>query len=165
MTPFATQYERQAILDAAELAGLNVLSLIHDETAVALQYAMNRDFTTTPEYHIFYDMGAGSTVASLVSFSIVEQKEGKTTRKVPQLEVKAVGFDRTLGGHEFDIRLQNMLADKFNEKNPSLDIRQSGNAMRRLLGEANRVKQILSANTETVASVSKIFLYYILLLS
>lgn len=33
MTPFATQYERQAILDAAELAGLNVLSLIHDETA------------------------------------------------------------------------------------------------------------------------------------
>ncbi|KAI7857208.1 Hsp70 protein-domain-containing protein [Circinella umbellata] len=157
VTPFATQYERQAILDAAELAGLNVLSLIHDETAVALQYAMNRDFTTTPEYHIFYDMGAGSTVASLVSFSIVEQKEGKTTRKVPQLEVKAVGFDRTLGGHEFDIRLQNMLADKFNEKNPSLDIRQSGNAMTRLLGEANRVKQILSANTETMASLESLY--------
>jgi hypothetical protein len=33
VTPFATQHERQAILDAAELAGLNVLSLMHDETA------------------------------------------------------------------------------------------------------------------------------------
>ncbi|KAI9258219.1 Hsp70 protein-domain-containing protein [Phascolomyces articulosus] len=157
VTPFATQYERQAILDAAELAGLNVLSLIHDETAVALNYAISREFTTTPEYHIFYDMGAGSTVASLVSFSIVEQKEGKKTRKVPQLEVKAVGFDRTLGGHEFDVRLQNLLVDKFNEKNPTLDVRQSGNAMTRLLKEANRVKQILSANTETTASLESLY--------
>jgi hypoxia up-regulated 1 len=33
VTPFATQFERQAILDAAELAGLNVLALMHDETA------------------------------------------------------------------------------------------------------------------------------------
>lgn len=33
VTPFATQFERQAMLDAAELAGLNVLALMHDETA------------------------------------------------------------------------------------------------------------------------------------
>ena len=33
VTPFANQFERQAILDAAELAGLNVLTLMHDETA------------------------------------------------------------------------------------------------------------------------------------
>lgn len=33
VAPYMTQYERQAILDAAELAGLNVLTLIHDETA------------------------------------------------------------------------------------------------------------------------------------
>ncbi|KAI9492706.1 heat shock protein 70 family [Zychaea mexicana] len=158
VAPFATQYERQAILDAAELAGLNVLSLIHDETAVALNYAISREFTSTPEYHIFYDMGAGSTVASLVSFSVADQKEGKsTTRKVPQLEVKAVGFDRTLGGHEFDVRLQNKLAEKFNEMHPTLDIRQSRNAMTRLLKEANRVKQILSANTETFASLESLY--------
>jgi len=30
---FYTQRERQAIIDAAELAGLNVLSLINDHTA------------------------------------------------------------------------------------------------------------------------------------
>jgi hypoxia up-regulated 1 len=33
VTPFANQYERQAILDAADIAGLNVLTLMHDETA------------------------------------------------------------------------------------------------------------------------------------
>ncbi|KAI9319994.1 heat shock protein 70 family [Dichotomocladium elegans] len=157
VAPFATQYERQAILDAAELAGLNVLSLIHDETAVALNYAINRDFSNTPEHHIFYDMGAGSTVASLVSFSHVETKDGRTKKTVPQLEVRAVGFDRTLGGHEFDVRLRDWLADKFMQQHSTSDIRKSSAAMTRLLKEATRVKQILSANTETTASVESLF--------
>ncbi|KAI8098795.1 heat shock protein 70 family [Halteromyces radiatus] len=156
VTPFATQHERQAILDAAELAGLNVLTLMHDETAVALNYAINREFTTTPEYHMFYDMGAGSTVASIVSFSNVEVKEGKRTKSSPQLEVKAVGFDRTLGGHEFDVRLQKLLADGFMDQykgKVSTSVYESHGAMTRLLKEATRVKQILSANTETMASI------------
>ncbi|KAG2181833.1 hypothetical protein INT44_008649 [Umbelopsis vinacea] len=156
VTPFATQFERQAILDAAELAGLNVLALMHDETAVALNYAISRKFTSTPEYHIFYDMGAGSTVASLVSFSNVEVTEGKRNKTYPQIEVKAVGYDATLGGHEFDVRLQKFLADGFMTQKKSIvesSIFQSERAMTRLLKEANRVKQILSANTETMASV------------
>ncbi|KAI8388389.1 heat shock protein 70 family [Radiomyces spectabilis] len=156
VTPFATQHERQAILDAAELAGLKVLSLIHDETAVALNYAVSRQFTTTPENHVFYDMGAGSTVASVVSFSNVEVKEGKKKRQYPQIEVKAIGFDRTLGGHEFDVRLMDHLANgfmKLHKDKVKTDIRTSDGAMARLLKEANRVKQILSANTEMSASV------------
>jgi hypoxia up-regulated 1 len=169
-------------LDAAELAGLNVLALMHDETAgkkgfchyclhrydssnqithfellpVALNYAINRKFSNTPEYHIFYDMGAGSTVASLVSFSNVEVKDGKRNKTYPQIEVKAVGYDVTLGGHEFDVRLQKFLAEGFmTQKGQSVQssIFQSERAMTRLLKEANRVKQILSANTETMASV------------
>jgi hypoxia up-regulated 1 len=153
-------------LDAAELAGLNVLSLMHDETAgkvikvlvfrfirltfyhpVALNYAINRELSKVPENHIFYDMGSGSTVASIVTF--VETSEG-----VPQIKVKGVGYDHTLGGHEFDIRLLNHLAQEFTEINKA-DITGSVNAMTRLLKEANRVKQILSANTETAASVRK----------
>lgn len=102
-------------------------------------------------------MGAGSTVASIVTFSNVETKEGKKTRTAPQLEVRGVGFDRTLGGHELDVRLQKLLADgfmKINQAQVKQDIKSSESAMTRLLKEANRVKQILSANTETTASVS-----------
>ncbi|RCH82779.1 Hypoxia up-regulated protein 1, partial [Rhizopus stolonifer] len=159
VTPFANQYERQSILDAAELAGLNVLSLMHDETAVALNYAVNREIGANPENHIFYDMGAGSTVASIVTFSNVETKEGKITRTAPQLEVKGVGFDRTLGGHELDVRVQQLLAAGFmkvNEGRVKTDVRDSSNAMTRLMKESNRVKQILSANTETVASIESL---------
>ena len=59
--PFFTQFERQAVLDAAELAGLKVLRRINVDTAVALHYGITRKFNATPEYHIFYDMGASST--------------------------------------------------------------------------------------------------------
>ena len=124
---------------------------------VALNFAVNREIGNTPENHIFYDMGAGSTVASIVTFSNVETKDGRKTRSVPQLEVKGVGYDRTLGGHEIDVRLQKLLADSFmkiNQNHVKQDIKTSDGAMTRILKEANRVKQILSANTETTASVS-----------
>jgi hypoxia up-regulated 1 len=126
---------------------------MHDETAVALNFAVNRELGKEVENHLFYDMGAGSTVASIVSFSTI--KKGKTSS--PQLEVKSVGYDRTLGGHELDVRLQNLIADGFMKLNADRvknDIRMADGAMTRLLKEANRVKQILSANTETMASVS-----------
>lgn len=133
------------------------LFLIH--FIVALNFAVNSEIGKTPENHIFYDMGAGSTVASIVTFSNVETKEGKKTRTAPQLEVRGVGFDRTLGGHELDVRLQKLLADGFmriNQGHVKQDIKSSDSAMTRLLKESNRVKQILSANTETTASVSEL---------
>ncbi|RUO95484.1 heat shock protein 70 family, partial [Jimgerdemannia flammicorona] len=154
--PYFNQFERQAVLDAAELAGLKVLSLMHDETAVALNYAMNRKFTTEPLNHIFFDMGAGSTVASLVSFSNVVVKEGKRNKTVPQIEVLAVGYDRTLGGYEFDLRLQNYLGKAFEaQKKGQLkqSVFESDKAMAKLLKEASRVKQILSANQDTTSSI------------
>jgi hypoxia up-regulated 1 len=132
---------------------------MHDETAVALNFAVNSELGNEVENHLFYDMGAGSTVASIVSFSTI--KKGKTSS--PQLEVKSVGYDRTLGGHELDVRLQNLIADgfmKLNRDRVKNDIRMADGAMTRLLKEANRVKQILSANTETMAAVSdQHFLY------
>lgn len=113
-----------------------------------------------PENHVFYDMGAGSTVASIVTFS--EAVDSKTKKSAPQLEVKGVGFDRTLGGHEIDVRLQQFLAEGFMrlyQGKVKTDIKQSHGSMTRLLKEANRVKQILSANTETFASVSHIYIF------
>ncbi|ORX91737.1 HSP70-domain-containing protein [Basidiobolus meristosporus CBS 931.73] len=159
--PFFNTFERQALLDAAGIAGLNVLEIINDESAVALNYAMSRTFTEEPEYHIFYDMGAGSTVASLMEFKTISVKDvGKYNKSITQVEVKAVGYDRTLGGHQFDYKLQEHLADEFINKMGSKvksNIRDSGKAMARLLKEAARVKQILSANTETIASVENLF--------
>lgn len=111
--PYFNQWERKAVMDAAEIAGLKVYALMNDETAVALNYAMTRNFDSN-QYHIFYDMGAGSTVASLVEFSnVVTMDKYKRNVSVPTLTVKAVGYDRTLGGNAFDTRLREMLAKDF----------------------------------------------------
>ncbi|KAI8915453.1 Hsp70 protein-domain-containing protein [Powellomyces hirtus] len=150
--PYWGQFERQALLDAAELASLRVLSLINDETAVALNFASGRQFPQ-PQYHIFYDMGAGSTVAALVKF----HNPGTTKHsKTLELEVQAVGYDASLGGHSVDVKLQHHLANEFKTKFGKKlqgDVFADSRAMAKLLKEAGRVKQILSANTETASSV------------
>ncbi|KAI1316575.1 hypothetical protein EDD11_009840 [Mortierella claussenii] len=157
--PYFSQSERQALLDAAELAGLHVLSLIHDESAVALNYAMTRTFPQE-QCHMFYDMGAGSTAASLACFQDLSVKDvGKFNKTIQQVHIKSVGYDRTLGGHDIDVRLQKFLADKFQEQKGSklsVPVIQNERAMAKLLKEANRVKQILSANTETMASIENL---------
>jgi hypoxia up-regulated 1 len=119
---------------------------------------MTRNFNdTTPEYHIFYDMGAGSTVASLISFQNVPADPRLPKKTIPQLEVKSVGFDKTLGGHEFDLRLQKLLAQQFDAKSGSSGaIYKNQRSMMKLLTQANKVKEILSANTEIGVSVESL---------
>ncbi|CAG8529838.1 6183_t:CDS:10 [Diversispora eburnea] len=159
---YYNQFERQAVLDAAELAGLNVLSLINEETAVGLNYAISHysSFTEEPQYHLFYDIGAGSTKASLISFKTVSVKDvGRFNKTIIKLDVISTGYDRTLGGQEIDVRLQRYLAKQFDKTFSDKlkeSIFKSPRAMTRLLKEANRIKQILSANTETIASVKSL---------
>ncbi|KAJ1562472.1 Hypoxia up-regulated protein 1 [Nowakowskiella sp. JEL0078] len=103
-------------------------------------------------------MGAGSTVASLVKFENVIVKDSPTAknRTVPTVEVLAVGYDPTLGGNSIDQRLQQLLAKRFTEKNVDKlkgNVLAEPKAMTKLLKEANRVKQILSANTQCMSGV------------
>lgn len=114
---FFNQAERRAVLHAAQMAGLKVLQLINDNTAVALNYGVFRrkdiDGTAqvTPAVSVglchlygsewssnalpvslqnvmFYDMGSGSTTATIVSYQTVKTKESGTQ---PQLQIQGVG--------------------------------------------------------------------------
>uniref|UniRef100_A0A671VFD1 Hypoxia up-regulated protein 1 n=1 Tax=Sparus aurata TaxID=8175 RepID=A0A671VFD1_SPAAU len=150
---FFNQAERRAVLQAAQMAGLKVLQLINDNTAVALNYGVFRrkDIDATPKNVMFYDMGSGSTTATIVSYQTVKTKESGTQ---PQLQIRGVGFDRGLGGFEMDLRLQDHLAKLFNEQKKSKkDVRENHRAMAKLLKEAQRLKTVLSANMEFMAQV------------
>uniref|UniRef100_A0A8C8DVS7 Hypoxia up-regulated protein 1 n=1 Tax=Oryzias sinensis TaxID=183150 RepID=A0A8C8DVS7_9TELE len=150
---FFNQAERRAVLHAAEMAGLKVLQLINDNTAVALNYGVFRrkDLDSTVKNVIFYDMGASSTTATVVTYQMVKTKEFGTQ---PQLQIRGVGFDRGLGGFEMDLRLRDHLANLFNEQKKSKkDVRENHRAMAKLLKEAQRLKTVLSANMEFMAQV------------
>ncbi|XP_043996994.1 hypoxia up-regulated protein 1 isoform X2 [Gambusia affinis] len=150
---FFNQAERRAVLHAAQVAGLKVLQLINDNTAVALNYGVFRrkDIDGTAQNVMFYDMGSGSTTATIVSYQTVKTKESGTQ---PQLQIQGVGYDRSLGGFEMDLRLQDHLAKLFNDQKKSpKDVRQNHRAMAKLLKEAQRLKTVLSANVDFMAQV------------
>ncbi|XP_055936976.1 hypoxia up-regulated protein 1-like [Argiope bruennichi] len=155
--PFFNQAERRAMLQAAKLSGLNVLQLINSNTAVALNYGVfrRRDFNETPTNILFYDMGAGSTVATVATYQLVKSKE--TGEVSPQLTIKGVGFDHTLGGLEMQLRLRDFLATAFNNaKKTGTDVFTNKRAMAKLLKEAGRVKKVLSANSDHIAQVESL---------
>ncbi|XP_024287812.1 hypoxia up-regulated protein 1-like isoform X1 [Oncorhynchus tshawytscha] len=150
---FFNQAERRAVLQAAQMAGVKVLQLVNDNTAVALNYGVFRrkDINSTAQNIMFYDMGSGSTTATIVTYQTVKTEESGSQ---PQLQIRGVGFDRSLGGFEMELRLQDHLAKLFNEqKKTKKDVRENHRAMAKLLKEAQRLKTVLSANAEFMAQV------------
>ncbi|XP_077098501.1 hypoxia up-regulated protein 1 [Siphateles boraxobius] len=150
---YFNQAERRAVLQAAHIAGLKVLQLINDNTAVALNYGVFRrkDINSTAQNVLFYDMGSGSTTATIVTYQTIKTKESGTQ---PQLQIRGVGFDRTLGGFEIELRLRDHLAKLFNEQKKSKkDVRENLRAMAKLLKEAQRLKTVLSANADHTAQI------------
>jgi hypoxia up-regulated 1 len=151
--PYYSQFERDAVADAIEIAGLRTLALVNDGAAVAVNYAMTRSFPT-PEYHVFYDAGASAIRATVASFTNVEGKT-KSTGNSTHIAIAGVGYNRMTGGTELDRRLRDLLVDDFKKKHKK-DIRENQRGMARLWKEASRVKTILSANAESRVTVSLI---------
>ena len=146
---FSTQTERQALLDAADIAGLNVLQLVDENTAAALQYAMDKKFDDGEQLILFYNLGASALQVSLVRFYSYDapQKFGKP-KPSPALEVLAKTYDATLGGEALDSVLVEYLADQFNHIWKKGDVRTVPRAMTKLRIQANKIKHVLSANME-----------------
>lgn len=131
-----------------------MLQLINDYTAVALNYGIfsRKDITDKPQYFVFYDMGAYHTTASVVSYQLLKDKATRETN--PVVQVLGVGYDRTLGGLEMQLRLRDYLGKEFNKmKKTKTDVFTSPRALAKLFKEAGRLKKVLSANTEHSAQI------------
>lgn len=85
--PYFGQAERKGLMQAAQLAGINVLSLLNEHSGAALQYGIDKDFSNGSRHVIFYDMGATTTYAALVYFSAYNAKEFGKTVSVNQFQV------------------------------------------------------------------------------
>lgn len=163
---FVSQAERLAILNSGKIAGLNVLQLINGNTAVALNYGLFRinDFSIDkPKNIIFYDMGSASTEVTVASFQLRKKNEGAYPTTVPELTIRSIGFDRSLGGFEMQLRLRDHLVKLFVEQHGTKDkrvtlskVQENKRAMSKLLKEAGRVKVMLSANNEIQARVENV---------
>ncbi|KAI2631738.1 Hsp70 protein-domain-containing protein [Xylaria nigripes] len=168
--PFYTTEEKRVVELACELVGLKVMSLISDGLAVGLNYATSRTFPTVsdggkPEYHMVFDMGAGSTKTTVMKFQGRNVKDiGKFNKTVQEVQVMGYGWDKTLGGDAFNNLIVDDMISKFletsNAKKASVTaegVRGHGRAMAKLSKEAERLRHILSANVDASGSFEGLY--------
>ena len=123
-----------------------MIQLVHETTAAATMYGIDRLDADQDLKVLIYNMGGRDTEVSVVNYSAVTDARNKTYEHV---EVLSEAFDETLGGSEFDHVLVKILADKFNsmeERQGKADVRTNARAMKRLYKEGSKIKDILSAN-------------------
>lgn len=94
---------------------------------------------------MIYDAGASSIRSTIVSFASVPSQTGKDAT---QVTVNGVGWADGVGGLSFDDRIRSILAEQFQG-----DVQGNDRAMAKLLKEANRVKTVLSANSDSLSRV------------
>jgi molecular chaperone DnaK len=122
--------QRQATIDAGQIADLRVRRIINEPTAAALAYGLNM---AEDQLVLVYDLGGGT-----FDVSLVELMGGI-------VEVRASHGNTQLGGDDFDERLAEQLADRFVAEH-GLDLRQDRRAWARLLRAAENAKITLSAH-------------------
>ncbi|XP_058192437.1 heat shock 70 kDa protein 14-like isoform X2 [Rhododendron vialii] len=139
---YFTELQRRAVLDAATIAGLHPLRLLHETTATALAYGIYKtDLPENGQLNVaFVDIGHASMQVCIAGF-----KEG-------QLKILAHSFDRSLGGRDFDEALFQYFAAKFKEKY-KIDVYQNARACLRLRTACEKLKRVLSANPEAPLNI------------
>lgn len=168
--PFYTTEEKRAVENAAELAGLKVLSLISDGLAVGLNYATSRTFPNIndgekPEHHLVFDMGAGSTKATVLKMQARTVKDvGKFNKTFQEVVVLGSGWDRSLGGDTLNGLILDDMVEKFVESSAAKKVgatvegvKAHGRAIAKLWKEAERLRHVLSANQNTQASFEGLY--------
>ncbi|RHZ81345.1 hypothetical protein Glove_121g57 [Diversispora epigaea] len=142
-----TDVQRHCILNAAEIAGLNCLRLMNDTTASALGYGITKkdlpEEKDNPRNVVFVDIGHSCYNVAIVSFI-----KG-------QLIVRATAYDRHFGGRDFDQALVNHFAEVFKGKY-NIDVKSNNKALFRLRMGVEKLKKVLSANTQSPLSVESI---------
>jgi molecular chaperone DnaK len=125
--------QRQATIEAGQLAGLEVVRILNEPTAAALVYDPDQ---TSGLNVLVYDLGGGTFDVSVV------RAEGGV------VEVLASHGDTQLGGDDFDELLLNKLCDHFLTQH-QMDLRENRTSKARVLRAAEGAKRQLSDHAFT----------------
>lgn len=130
---YFTDAQRQATKNAGYLAGLDVLRTIHEPKAACLAHGLDQ---RSNEIILVVDLG-GTTL----DVCVLEVGDGV-------FDILANSRDFHLGGDNFDKKIVDWLADKFQHQE-NIDLRQDQQALQRLTEAAQKAKIALSRFTQT----------------
>ncbi|OMJ08190.1 Chaperone protein DnaK [Smittium culicis] len=101
--------QRQATVDAAEVAGLKTIKILNEPTAVAIAYGI-LDSKDIYQKVLVYDLGGGT-----FDITVIQVKNS-------DIQVLATGGDTNLGGEDFSNNLVNFFIGKF-QSDHNLDVK------------------------------------------
>ena len=130
--------QRQATKDAGRIAGLDVKRIVNEPTASALAYGLDKQ--DKEQKVLVFDLGGGTFDVSLLDLA-----DGV-------FEVLATNGDNHLGGDDWDQRVIDWMADKFQSEN-GVDLRKDPMALQRLKEAAENAKKELSAAQQAVINL------------
>lgn len=132
---YFTNAERRAVLDAAQISGLNVLRLMNETTATALSYGFYKQDLPEdkPRNVVFVDCGQASLQVSACAFT-----KGK-------LKMLASSWDQ-VGGRDIDFALADYFAKEFNDRY-KINAKANARSWLRLITEVEKLKKQMSANS------------------
>ncbi len=130
--------QRQATKDAGKIAGLNVQRIVNEPTAAALAYGLDKK--ESEQKVLVFDLGGGTFDVSLLDLA-----DGV-------VEVLATNGDNHLGGDDWDQRIIDWMADKFQAEN-GIDLRNDPMTLQRLKEAAENAKKELSASSQTTINL------------
>ena len=130
--------QRQATKDAGKIAGLNVQRIVNEPTAAALAYGLDKQ--DKDQKVLVFDLGGGTFDVSLLDLA-----DGV-------VEVLATNGDNHLGGDDWDQRVMDWMADKFQQEN-GVDLRKDPMALQRLKEAAENAKKELSAAQQAIINL------------
>ena len=135
---YFTDAQRQATKDAGKIAGLNVKRIVNEPTAAALAYGLDKQ--GSDQRILVFDLGGGT-----FDVSILDLADGV-------FEVLSTSGDNHLGGDDWDQRVIDWMADKFQQEN-GVDLRQDPMALQRLKEAAENAKKELSAAQQSTINL------------
>lgn len=142
-----TDAQRRCMIDAAEIAGIKVLRLINETTAVALGYGITKlDLPSAeekPRRTAFIDIGHTNYTCTIAEF-----RKG-------ELKVVATASDRHFGGRNFDKAIMDHFRQVWQEKH-KIDIYSNGKAKVRVAAAVEKLKKVLSANAGAPVNVEMV---------
>lgn len=141
-----TEKQRCAAYDACKIAGLNPVRIVNEVTAAAVGYGVfkaNDLPEDEPRKVAFIDIGHSS-----YQVSIAAVKKG-------ELKILGSAYDKHFGGRNFDYAIANHFADEFKLKY-KIDVRENPKAFYRVLAAAEKLKKVLSANSQAPFNIESL---------
>ena len=124
--------EREATRKAGQIAGLNVLDVLAEPVAAALNYETLGE-NSGARHILIYDLGGGTFDTTVIRI------EGD------DIQVVCTDGNHHLGGADWDTAVINFLLDGFTDQHPQLDPASDEQFMQELATSAEQLKKQLSA--------------------